>query len=180
MFPCRLQRMLASSTVVIFIELPMMHWHFDPMLNASVLTIQIAMRIYMFHSRQFHVPMMSPFFRPHKPYDDITLDNVHPPFHPPMYPTYGESNSDTRLTLTMSMEFDPSGSSYSTYSMGSYRSEPSQPSIVFLSSDSSASSVGLAPPPVCSHGFIRTRAIPRTCGHGGGCGDDAPSGFRNE
>ena len=43
--------MPVSSTVVIFIEFPVMHWHFDPVLNAFVLTAQAAMRVYMFHSR---------------------------------------------------------------------------------------------------------------------------------
>ena len=36
--PCRHQRILASDTMVIFIEFSVMHWHFDLVLNASVLT----------------------------------------------------------------------------------------------------------------------------------------------
>ena len=48
--------------VVIFVEFPVMHSHFDPVLNASVLTAQAAMRVYMFHSLQFHASVMSPFF----------------------------------------------------------------------------------------------------------------------
>ena len=160
--------MPASSTVVIFIEFPMMHWHFNPVLNASVLTIQTTMRIYRFHSRQFRAPVMSPFFCLHEPYDDITLDDVHPPFHPSRYPTDGESNSDTRLTPTISVESDPSESSYPTYSMGSYRLEPSQPSVICLSSDSSASSAGLAPPRVYGRGFICTHVVLHRHGRGGG------------
>ena len=116
--------------VVSFIVFPMMHWHFDSVLNAFVLTAQAVMRAYMFHSRQFRAPRMSSFFRPHEPFEDITLDDVRPPFHPPRYPTNGDSDSDTQLTSTASVESDPSESSYLTYSMGSYRSEPSQPSAI--------------------------------------------------
>ena len=59
-----LQSMPALGIMVIFIEFPMMHWHFDLVLNASVLTAQVLMRVYMFHSYQFHAPVMSPFFHP--------------------------------------------------------------------------------------------------------------------
>ena len=54
------------------------------------------------------------FFRLHEPYEDITLDDVRPPFHPPMYPTDEESDSNTRLTPTYSKEFNPWEPSYSS------------------------------------------------------------------
>ena len=139
------------------------------------------MWVYMFHNCQFHALVMSPFFRPHEPFEDITMDDVCMPFHPPRYHTDGNSDSDTRLTLTASIETNPFESSYSTYSMGSYHSEPSQPSVIRLSFNSSASSASPAPPLIHSHGFIRTHAVPR--GHGrarvGGHGDVAPGGFGN-
>ena len=50
MFLCHLQRM-ASSSVVIYVEFPIWHWHFDPVLNASVLTVHATMRVYVFHGR---------------------------------------------------------------------------------------------------------------------------------
>ena len=75
---------------------------------------------------------MSPFFRPHESYDDITLDDAIPPFHPLMYPTYGESDSDTRLTATYSMEADAS--------------EPLYLSIIHLTLDSSFFTASQAPP----------------------------------
>ena len=139
------------------------------------------MWVYMFHSRQFRAPVMSLFFCPHEPFEDITMDDVRPPFHPPRYPTDGDSDSDTRLTPTASIEMDPSESSYPTYSVGSYRSEPYQPSVIRLSSDSSASSASPAPTSICNHGFICTRAVPRRCGRAqrGGCGNVTPGGFRN-
>ena len=114
----------------------------------------------MFHSCQFRVSVMSSFFRPHKPYDDITMDDIRPPFHPSRYPTDSESDSDTQLTPTYSVESDPSESTYLTYSIGSYRLEPSQPSMICLSSSSFASSTSLAPPSVHSCGFICTCAVP--------------------
>ena len=67
--------------------------------------------------------MMSPFFCPHELFEDITMDDVYPPFHPLRYPTDGDSDSDTRLMSTVSIETDPSELSYPTYSVGSYRSE---------------------------------------------------------
>ena len=118
----------------------------------------------MFHSHQFCAPVMSMFFRPHEPYDDITLDDIYSPFHPPRYPTDGESNSDSRLTLTYSVEFDPSESTYLTYSVGSYHSKPSQSSLIHLSSDSSASSASPASLSVRGCGFIHTRAMPAGIG----------------
>ena len=103
-----------SGMVVIFVKFPVMHWHFDSVLNAFMLTAQATMRVYMFHSRQFCAPVMSPFFQPHKQFEDITTDDVRPPFHPPRYLMDGDSGSDTRLTLTASIEIDPSKSSYPT------------------------------------------------------------------
>ena len=156
-----LQRMLMLGMVVIFIEFPVIHQHFDLVLNASVLIAQAAMRVYMFHRRQFHAPVMSSFFRPHEPFKDITMDDVCLPFHPPRHSTDREFDFDTQLTSIVSIESNLSKSSYPTYSVGSYCLEPSQPSVIQLFSDSSTSSTSLDPPPICSHGFIHTRAILR-------------------
>ena len=117
-----------------------------------------------------HVPHPShePIFCSHELYDDVTLDDVRRPFHPPMYPTDGESDSDTHLTPTYSVE---SNSSKLTY-----------PSAIQLTSNSSSSSVvSRALPSVRGHEFIHTVAIPNGRGHayGGERGDDAPGGFRN-
>ena len=68
------------GSVVIYIEFPTWHWHFDPVLNATVLTVRVATKIYIFYDRQFHSSVMSPFFRPYDPYDGISLDTVQPPF----------------------------------------------------------------------------------------------------
>ena len=79
----------------------------------------------MFHGDQFHAPVMSPLFLLHESYDNITLDDVCLAFHPPMYPIDGEFDSNTRLTLTYSVESD--------------LSEPLYPSMIHLTSDSSSS-----------------------------------------
>ena len=159
--------MPTSGTVVIFIELSVMHWHFDLVLNASVVVARAAMRVYMFHSCEFRAPVMSPFFRPHQSFDDITLDDIRSYFPPPRYLIDGESDSDTQLTPTVSLDSDLSESSYSTYSVGSYRSEPSQPSVIHLTSNLSSSSANPyhTLPPVRGHGFICTRAVPCRCGY---------------
>ena len=78
------------------------------MLNTSVLTTKLAIRLHMFHSHRFHAPVMSPLFYPHEPYDDITLDDVRPPFHPLRYLIDGEFDFDTRLTPIIFVESDPS------------------------------------------------------------------------
>ena len=96
-------------------------------LNASVMVMQAAMRVYMFYSREFCAPVMSPFFRAHQPFDDITLDDIRPYFQPPRYLTDGESDSDTRLTPTVSLDFDSSEPSYPSYHVESDPSEPFTP-----------------------------------------------------
>ena len=62
-------------------------------------------------------------------------------------------------------------------------SEPSYPSMIRLTSDSSSSSAAPShtPPPVRDRGFIRTRAMPRGRGRarGGGHGDVTLDGFGN-
>ena len=155
--------MPTSSTVVIFIELPVMHWHFDPMLNASVMVMRAAMRVYMFHSHKFHAPVMSSFFSPQQLFDDITLDDIRTYFPSPRYLTDGESDSDTWLMPTISLDSDPSKLFYPSYHVESDPSEPSCPSMIRLIFDLSFSSVAPhhIPPPVRGRGFICTRAIPR-------------------
>ena len=86
MFPCCLQRMPASGSMAIYIEFSIWHWHFNPMLNASVMTMRAGIRVYIFHSHQFRAPVMSPFFGPHEPFDDVILDDIHPHFYSSRYP----------------------------------------------------------------------------------------------
>ena len=117
----------------------------------------------MFHSHEFRALVMSPFFRPHWLFDDITLDDIRPYFLPPRYPTDGELDSDTRLTPTVSLDFDPSESSYPSYHVESDPSELSYSSVIRLTSDSSSSSVTSLHMPPSDHGrgFIHTRVVPR-------------------
>ena len=82
------------------------------MLNASMMTMSAKMRVYIFHSRPFRASIMSPFFCSHKLFSDVTLEDIRLCFDPLRYLTDGESDSDTWLTLTISMESDPSKSSY--------------------------------------------------------------------
>ena len=171
-----------SSTVVIFIELPDLHWHFDSVLNASVMVIQATMRVYMFHGRESFALVMSPFFHPHQPFDNITLDDIRPYFPPLRYPINGESDSDTCLTPTISLDSDPLEPSYPSYHVEIDQSKPSYPSVIRLTSDSSSSAASHhVPPPIRACEFIHTRALP----HGHGCargrrrGDVSLEGFRN-
>ena len=104
-----------SSMVVIFIEFPTWRWRFDPVLNASLISASAAMKVYIFQDHSFQTPVMSPFFRPHQPFGEVTLDDIRPYFVPPRYPTVDESYSNTRLTPTASVESDPSELSYPIY-----------------------------------------------------------------
>ena len=144
---------------------------------------RVAMRVYMFHSRKFHAPVMSSFFHPHQPLNDITLDDLRLYIPPPRYLTDGESNFNTRLTPTISLDSNPSEPSYPSYHVESDPSEPSYPLVIHLTSNSSSSSAipHHVPPLVRGRGFIRTRTIPHGRGHsrGRGCGDDASGGFGN-
>ena len=148
--------------VVIFIELPDLHWHFDLVLNASVMVTQAVMRVYMFHSHEFRAPVMSPFFHPHQPFDDITLDDIRPDFSPPRYPTDGESDSDTHLMPTVSLDSDSLEPFYLSYHVELDQSEPSRPLMIRLTSDSSSSFTAShhMPPLVRGRGFIRNRTMP--------------------
>ena len=172
-----------SSMVEIFIDFLVWHWRFDPVVNASVMSASTAMRVYIFHDQPFQVPVISPFFHPHQPYGEVTLDDIHPYFQLPRYPTDEVSDSDTRLTSIVSLDSDPSKPSYPSYHVESDPSKPSCPSVIRLTFNSSSSSIAPrhAPPSVCGRGFIRTHAVPHRCGHarGGGCGDDASDGFGN-
>ena len=111
------------------------------------------------------------------------MDDIRPYFQPLRYSIDGDFDSDTHLTLTVSLDSDPLEPSYPSYHVETDPSKPSHPFVIRLTSDSSSSSVAShhSSPPVRSRGFIRTRAMP--CGHGrargGGCGDVAPGGFGN-
>ena len=111
------------------------------------------------------------------------MDDIRPYFVLPRYPTDDESDSDTHLTLTASVESGPSEPSYPSYHVETDPSEPSFLSMIRLSSDSASSSATpyCTPPPVRGLRFIHTRAVPRGCGRarGRGHGDVAPSGFEN-
>ena len=134
--------------MIIYVEFPVLHWHFELVLNVFVMTTRATMTVYMFHSHQFHSPVMSPFFCPHELYEDIHLDDVQPPFHPSMYPIDGEADSDIHLTQT--------------YLVKSNLSNPTFPSMIWLTSDCSLSAASRAPPTRCEQDFIRTRAAPPT------------------
>ena len=115
----------------------------------------------MFPSHEFRAPVMSPFFHPHQPFDDITLDDIRPYFSPSRYPTDKEWDSDTCLTLTVSLDSDPSELSYPSYHVETNPFEPSYPSVIHLTSDSSSSSAASrhVPLPVRGRRFIRTSTV---------------------
>ena len=70
------------GNVNFYVEFPTCHWYFNPLLNATMLIARVVMRVYIFHDRHFSSSIISPFFCPHDPFDDITLAVVHPLFIP--------------------------------------------------------------------------------------------------
>ena len=137
-----------------------------------------------------HLPRLSvsdsgdePFFPPHQPFDEVTMDDIRPYFALLRYPTNDESDSDTRLTSIASVESDPSKPFYPSYHVEMDPFELSFPSVICLSFDlaSSLATLRRTSPSVRGRGFIRTRAVPHGRGRarGGGRGDAAPGGFRN-
>ena len=117
-----------SGRVVIFIEFLVWRWGFDSVLNASLLSANAAMRVYIFHDRPFHAPVITPFFRPHQPFGEVTLDDICPYFQPPIYPTKDdETDSDDHLTPTGPLDSDPSELSYPSYHVETDPSEPLHP-----------------------------------------------------
>ena len=142
------------------------------MLNVFVLTARLAMKVYMFHDRQFCLSVTSPFFCPHDLYEDISMDAVQPPFYPLMYLADEESDSDTCLTPTYSIKSDPSKLTYP--------SKPTYPSVIHSTLDSSPSTESQVQGLRCGCSFIHTLAIPQghRQAHRGGHGN-APKGFRN-
>ena len=71
-----------QGNVVIFVEFPTQHWHYDPMLNATMVTAHAMIMVYIFYD-QFGASMMSPFFSPHNPYDASPCLLCIPFFIPP-------------------------------------------------------------------------------------------------
>ena len=110
----------------------------------------------------FQTPVMSPFFRPHQSFGEVTLDDIRPYFQPPRYPIDNETDSNTRLTLIVSVDSDPSEPSYLSYHVETDPSEPSYRYVMRLTSDSSSSSVARhhTPPLIRVAGsFIRTLCL---------------------
>ena len=94
--------------------------------------VSIVMRVYIFYDRPFQTPVMCPFFRPHQPFGEVTLDDIRPYFALLRYPTNNESDSDTHLTPTASVESDPSEPSYPSYRVETDPSKPSFSSVIRL------------------------------------------------
>ena len=94
-------------SVLIFVEFPTWHWHFDLVLNATMVTAHATMQVYIFHDHHFGASVMSLFFNPHNPFDDIALFVVHPPFHLPMYLSNAKMDFDTYLMPMYNIESNP-------------------------------------------------------------------------
>ena len=97
------------GSVVIYVEFPTWHWHFDPMFKATVVMTYAMMRVYIFHDHHFGASVMSSFFSPHDPFVDITMFAVYPHFHPLM--CLWDAKIDSNMHLTPTYPIEPSYSS---------------------------------------------------------------------
>ena len=113
------------------------------------------MRVYIFYDCQFNSSIMSTFFLLHDPFDDIILVAI----HPPTYPLDAKMDSNMCLTPTYTIELDPI--------------DPSYPSVIQFTLESTSSTVSRVFGLSHGSGFIRMRAVPHGHGHtlGGGCSD---------
>ena len=75
-------------TAILFIELPEMQLHYDPMFDSLYIVGSCRFRLYLFSHRDFGIPLFHPVFDPSVPYFAMPLNVAHPaPPPPPAAPT---------------------------------------------------------------------------------------------
>ena len=78
-----------DTTATLFIELPDIQLHYDPMYDSLYIAGTCHFRFYLFSNRNFATPLLHPAFDPAAPYFAIPLHVAHPP--PPPAPAASES-----------------------------------------------------------------------------------------
>ena len=72
-----------AATCILFIELPNLHFHLDPVIDSVYIAGSCRFHFYFFFHRDFVVPLTHPLFDPTAPYIAIPLYMAHP-FPPPL------------------------------------------------------------------------------------------------
>ena len=92
-FPRHSQIPEMDATIVLFVKIPDMQLHYDPIFNSLYIVGSCRFRIYFFCGRDFAVPLFDPAFDPSTPYIAFPLHVAHPAppaallaAHPPGFP----------------------------------------------------------------------------------------------
>ena len=75
-----------DATAVLFLELPDVQLHYDPMFDSLYIICSYRFYLYFFGRRDFSVPLFHPAFNPSVPYFTIPLHVAHPTPPPPLVP----------------------------------------------------------------------------------------------
>ena len=82
-FPPHSQTLVIDATTVLFLEIPNMQLHYDPMFDLLYIVGSCHFRLYLFSHRDFAIPLFHPAFDPSIPYFAILLHVTHPAPPPP-------------------------------------------------------------------------------------------------
>ena len=82
-FPHHIQTLVMEATTVLFIEVPKMQFHYDPMFDSLYIVGFCRFRLYLFSHRDFGIPLFHPAFDPSVPYFAMPLYVAHPAPPPP-------------------------------------------------------------------------------------------------
>ena len=119
-FPRHSQTLVMEAMTVLFIELPEMQLHYDPMFDSLYIVGSCRFRLYLFSHQDFGIPLFHPTFDPLVPYFAMPLYVAHPtPPPPPTAPTTPTAPVATPPTspppvvpdIPLSLESDPSEAS---------------------------------------------------------------------
>ena len=83
-FLCHSQTLVMEAMTVLFIELPEMQLHYDPMFDSLYIVGSCRFRLYLFSHRDFGIPLFHPAFDPLVPYFAMPLHVAHLAPLPPL------------------------------------------------------------------------------------------------
>ena len=110
-----------DMTTVLFIELPDIQLHYNPMFDSLYIVGSCHFRLYLFSHWNFSIPLFHPVFDPSVPYFAMPLHMAHPAPQPPAAPiasvaTPPASPPQVVLDILLSLESNPSEATDSPFS----------------------------------------------------------------
>ena len=125
MFSRHSQTLAMDTTAVLFLEIPNMQLHYDPMSDSLYIAGSCRFCLYLFSNRNFAVPLFHPAFDPAIPYFAFPLHVAHPAPPPalaaPATPVAPPPMSPPQVArnILLNSESDPYEASGSSSSSGS-------------------------------------------------------------